>query len=79
MSKTLPGLNNNTFDPDNPPELRAAYLTALVEASKIVNSTLDLDRLLELILEVATKELSADRGTVYMVDAAAGELQARIS
>lgn len=79
MSKILPGPHNNTFDPENPPELRAAYLTALVEASKIVNSTLDLDRLLELILEVATKELNADRGTVYMVDAAAGELQARIS
>src|SRR5512147_3080609 len=59
--------------------LRPAYLSALVEASKIVNSTLDLDRLLELILEVATKELNADRGTVYMVDEAAGELQARIS
>lgn len=59
--------------------LHAAYLTALVEASKILNSTLDLDLLLELILEVATKELRADRGTVYLVDAGAGELQARIS
>ena len=54
-------------------------LTALVEASKILNSTLDLDRLLELILEVATRELDADRGTVYLLDRKAGELRARIS
>lgn len=55
------------------------HLAALVEASKILNSTLDLDRLLELILEVATRELAADRGTVYLLDKEAGELRARIS
>lgn len=59
--------------------LRMAYLAALVEASKILNSTLDLDHLLELILEVATHQLRADRGTVYLVEQKAGELRARIS
>ena len=59
--------------------LRPAYLTALVEASKILNSTLDLDHLLELILQVATKELRADRGTVWLVYAQERELRARIS
>ena len=59
--------------------LRPAYLTALVEASKILNSTLDLDHLLELILQVATKELGADRGTVWLVYPKDGELRARIS
>src|SRR3990172_6853264 len=59
--------------------LRPAYLTALVEASKILNSTLDLDHLLELILQVATKELGADRGTVWLVDPKERELRARIS
>ncbi len=69
---------DRTLDPDS---LRAQvnHLAALVEASKILNSTLDLDRLLELILEVATRELHADRGTVYLVDKEAGELRARIS
>jgi phosphoserine phosphatase RsbU/P len=59
--------------------LRPAYLTALVEASKILNSTLDLDHLLELILQVATKKLGADRGTVWLVYPKEGELRARIS
>ncbi|MBI3934530.1 MAG: PP2C family protein-serine/threonine phosphatase [Acidobacteria bacterium] len=59
--------------------LRPAYLTALVEASKILNSTLDLDHLLELILQVATKELGADRGTVWLLYPKEGELRARIS
>ncbi len=59
--------------------LHVAHLKALVEASKILNSTLDLDRLLELILEVATRGLNADRGTVYLLDQKAGELQARIA
>jgi len=59
--------------------LQVAHLKALIEASKILNSTLDLDRLLELILEVATRELHADRGTVYLLDKKAGELRARIA
>ena len=44
-----------------------------------MNSTLDLDRLLELILEVATRALLADRGTVYLVYKDNGELRAKIS
>ena len=60
-------------------QLQMPHLRALVEASKILNSTLDLDRLLELILEVATRELRADRGTVYLLDKKAGELYARIA
>ena len=60
-------------------QLRKAHWIALTEASKILNSTLDLDRLLELILEVATRELEAERGTVYLLDKQAGELRARIS
>src|SRR3990167_8406219 len=65
-------------EPETAP-LQMAHLTALVEASKILNSTLDLDRLLGLILEVATRELGADRGTVYLLDKQAGELRARIA
>ena len=69
---------------NRPPELDSTqlqmpHLRALVEASKILNSTLDLDHLLELILEVATREMQADRGTVYLLDKQAGELRARIA
>src|SRR3990172_9930664 len=60
-------------------QLQMPHLRALVEASKILNSTLVLDRLLELILEVATRELRADRGTVYLVFKEAGEIRARIA
>lgn len=83
-------MNEETATPASPTEtgrlkeaeaahLRPAYLTALVEASKILNSTLDLDHLLELILQVATKELGADRGTVWLVFPKERELRARIS
>ena len=43
-------------------------LTSIVEASKLLNSTLDLRRLLEIILEVATKQCQAVKGTIYLVD-----------
>jgi phosphoserine phosphatase RsbU/P len=59
--------------------LNVDHLRALVEASKILNSTLDLDQLLEIILEVATKTLQADRATLYLLDKPSGELRARIS
>lgn len=62
-----------------PTSLKKQHLASLVEASQVLNSTLDLDRLLELILDVATRQLRADRGTVWLVDRQAGELQARIS
>jgi signal transduction histidine kinase len=53
---------------------RMDRLNMLIEASKIVNSALDLAAVLALILDVATRSVSADRGTVYLVDEKAGEL-----
>ena len=43
-------------------------LSALFEATRLLNSTLDLAELLELILKIARAEVNADRGTVYLVD-----------
>jgi len=60
-------------------QLDVNHLRELVEASKILNSTLDLDQLLEIILEVATRGLDADRGTVFLLDKPSQELRARIS
>jgi signal transduction histidine kinase len=43
-------------------------LNMLISASKTVNSTLDINKLLGLILETATRATKADRGTVYLRD-----------
>lgn len=43
-------------------------LQFLVEASQVLNSTLDLAELLDLILKLALREIGADRGSVYLVD-----------
>ena len=51
---------------------------ALINASKILNSTLDLDKLLSLILDLATKNLKAARGTIYLIDAEKQELWSKV-
>ena len=43
-------------------------LYSLVAASQTINSTLDLDEMLPLILRTATENVGADRGTIYLVD-----------
>ena len=43
-------------------------LQFLVEASQVLNSTLNLGELLDLILDLACKETNADRGSVFLVD-----------
>jgi len=53
-------------------------LSKLIEASKIVYSTLDIDTLLGLILDVATQSISADRGTLYLLDESKTELWSKI-
>jgi signal transduction histidine kinase len=53
-------------------------LHKLIEASRVINSTLDLDRLLVLIVEMATQSVGADRGTLYLVDDARKELWSKV-
>ena len=53
-------------------------LQKLMEASKNINSTLDLDKLLGLILDAATKSIDADRGTLYLVDDIKKELWSKV-
>ena len=45
-----------------------SQLSLLFEATRLLNSTLDLGELLELILKIARDEVGADRGTVFLVD-----------
>jgi CRP-like cAMP-binding protein len=49
-------------------------LSLLIEAARTVNSTLDLDKLLDVILETAIKSINADRGTLYLVDELKSEI-----
>jgi K+-sensing histidine kinase KdpD len=53
-------------------------LHRLIEASKIVNSSIDLDTLLRLILETSTRTVGADRGTVYLIDSTKNELWSKV-
>ena len=54
-------------------------LRTLVEASKLINSSIEPDALLASILTVARNELHVDRGTLYFVDDDAGELWTKIA
>jgi sigma-B regulation protein RsbU (phosphoserine phosphatase) len=53
-------------------------LVSLIEASKLLNTTLDLDKLLRIILELTTKNMNADRGTIYLIDSEKKELWSRM-
>jgi signal transduction histidine kinase len=52
-------------------------LRLLIEAGRTVNSTIDLDRLLDIILDSARLSIRADRGTLYLLDAQKKELYAK--
>ena len=53
-------------------------LESLIEASKSLNTTLDLDELLKVILDLAMKNLDADRGTIYLLDDQRKELWSKV-
>ncbi|HYL91661.1 MAG TPA: GAF domain-containing protein, partial [Alphaproteobacteria bacterium] len=53
---------------------RINQLSLMFEATRMLNSTLDLAELLELILKIASTELKADRGSVFLVDQKRNEL-----
>jgi len=53
---------------------RINQLSLLFEATRLLNSTLDLAELLELILKIARTEVKAERGTVFLADQKRQEL-----
>ncbi|HOV99171.1 MAG TPA: ATP-binding protein [Bacteroidota bacterium] len=53
-------------------------LHKLIDASKVINSTLNLDKLLVLILNTAAQSIGADRGTLYLVDDVKKELWSKV-
>lgn len=58
---------------------RSAKLKTLMDASKLINSSIETDELIESILTVARRELKVERGTVYFVDHSKGVLWAKIA
>ena len=56
----------------------AIRLMAIVEVGKLLNSTLDLDKVLNIILDTAIKNLDADRGTLYLIDREKNELWSKV-
>jgi phosphoserine phosphatase RsbU/P len=53
-------------------------LLEVVKIRKLLNSTLRLEKILQIILETATKNLRADRGTVYVIDHKKKELWSKV-
>jgi sigma-B regulation protein RsbU (phosphoserine phosphatase) len=49
-----------------------------LDATEVLNSTFDLDRLLQIILQLALKNLSAERGTIYLIDEERQEIWSRV-
>lgn len=60
-------------------ERKLRQLNRLVEATKIISSTIDEETLLSSILDLARQELNVERGTLYFVDHEKGELWSRIA
>jgi serine phosphatase RsbU (regulator of sigma subunit) len=58
---------------------RIERLEAVAEASAMVNSTLELDRLAEHIISIATRLIGAERGSLFLVDGASGSLRSLVA
>lgn len=55
------------------------HLKTLVEASKLINSSIEPDALFASILSVARTELGVDRGTLYFVDDKSHEIWSKVA
>jgi sigma-B regulation protein RsbU (phosphoserine phosphatase) len=62
----------------SPAARKIRRLESLVEAGRRLNSSLDVDRLLEIIMELARDLLNTERSTLFLVDRETGELRSRI-
>jgi sigma-B regulation protein RsbU (phosphoserine phosphatase) len=54
-------------------------LRTLVEASKLINSSIESDKLFDSILEVARRALDVERGTLFFLDHSRGEIWSKIA
>jgi sigma-B regulation protein RsbU (phosphoserine phosphatase) len=83
LSVRLRALNNHfVFETARRRELyrqEVQKLEQLIEAAKRLNSTLNLDELLDIILDMALEIVNGDRGTVYVLDEVTNELWTKIA
>jgi phosphoserine phosphatase RsbU/P len=60
--------SNSELKTQEEKDRQITQLSVLLEATRLLNSTLDLAELLELILKIARTEVKAERGSVFLVD-----------
>ena len=53
-------------------------LESLIDAAKQLNTTFDLNKILSIILDHATKNLNAARGTIYLIDERTQEIWSKV-
>jgi phosphoserine phosphatase RsbU/P len=70
----MSGARLNTIFAAQEKDKRINQLSLLFEATRLLNSTLNLAELLELILKIARTEVKAERGIVFLVDSRRNEL-----
>ncbi len=58
---------------------RVDRLQAVVDASLLVNSTLELDRLAEHVIAIATRLIGAERGSLFLADPTGGSLSSLVA
>ena len=56
-----------------------ARLQELIQINQRLHSSLDVDKVLETIIDVATRSLEAERSTLYVIDEAKGEMWSHIA
>jgi len=59
--------------------LTEVQLNTLLESMRLINSTLDLDELLTIIMKEITENLNAERSTLYIVDHSKNEIWSKIA
>ena len=60
------------------PQQEIKRLQSLIQASQLLNTTLDLDKLLKIILDLTLQNLNAARGTIYLIDQGRNELWSKV-
>src|SRR5262245_35664244 len=59
--------------------LSASRMRRILEAAKLLNSTIDLAQLTTIILKIVKEEIGIDRGTVFLVDRERQELRSIVA
>ena len=74
-------MSNRDTTPDELADARERVrrLEAVVEAGQMVNSTLDLAELAEHIIDIATRLINAERGSLFLVDRETGRLRSMVA